>query len=82
MPEDNTTDIIIDCPWTYLIALRTILCTMAMAGCYHTAPVGAEPDEEQVLFAPLDPPPTPRQSRDLRAQALPGAPALLRRLGH
>eukprot|EP00972_Heterocapsa_arctica_P005760 851536-Heterocapsa_arctica.AAC.1 len=28
---------------------------MAMAGCYHTAPAGAGPDEEQVLFAPLGP---------------------------
>eukprot|EP00972_Heterocapsa_arctica_P021637 3181156-Heterocapsa_arctica.AAC.1 len=28
---------------------------MARAGCYPTAPIGAGPDEEQVLFAPLDP---------------------------
>eukprot|EP00972_Heterocapsa_arctica_P107626 15855801-Heterocapsa_arctica.AAC.1 len=78
MPEDNTTDIIIDCPWTYLIALRTILCTMAMAGCYHTASVGAEPDEEGALRAVGPAAPTPRKSRDLRAQALQGPPALLR----
>eukprot|EP00972_Heterocapsa_arctica_P111169 16367239-Heterocapsa_arctica.AAC.1 len=53
VPEDPTADVVIDCPWTYLIALRTVLCTMAMAGCYQILlPVGGVgPDEEQALFA-------------------------------
>jgi hypothetical protein len=55
MPEDHNTDVHIDSPWTYLIAMRTVLCTMALAGCYQTVAGGAGPEEEKVLFAPLDP---------------------------